>query len=117
LQEPYEILFVETQGSLQGRSIVEGRDMLSHNETVLDRRVAGTHGIQVGDEIEIAFSGFNQSFVVVGFAKSIFNVVFLDYSHAPKMGNESILTGAFADVESSADLEGVAAVVRNSDIG
>jgi ABC-type antimicrobial peptide transport system permease subunit len=106
LQEPYEILFVETQGSLQGRSIVEGRDMLSHNE----------HGILVGDEIDIAFSGFNQSFVVVGFAKSIFNVVFLDYSLAPKIGNESILTGAFADVESSADLEGVAAVVRNSDI-
>ncbi|MHA2072462.1 MAG: ABC transporter permease, partial [Candidatus Thorarchaeota archaeon] len=116
LQEPFEILFVESQGSLQGRSIVEGRDMLSHNETVLERQVAGTHGIQVGDEIEINFSGFNQSFVVVGFAKSIFNVVFLDYSLAPMMGNESILTGAFADVESSADLESVAEVVGTSDI-
>ncbi|MFW9800295.1 MAG: FtsX-like permease family protein [Candidatus Thorarchaeota archaeon] len=115
-QHPFEILFYESSGMLQTFEIEEGREILTNNEVVVETRIAESRGISLGDQLDISIAGKTEAFTIVGIVKSIFRSVLIDYSKAPAPDNETLLSGAFVDVSTGANIESVKSIIAQSDV-
>jgi ABC-type antimicrobial peptide transport system permease subunit len=110
---PFEVLFLEFNG-LQTLDVIEGRDVISSDECVLETRIANSENVEIGHVIEMNIDNSTESFTVVGICESIFLAAFLEYDAAPKIGNDSLLTGAFLSLESGSNYDEISTTLSES---